>query len=104
LRKEITSLTEILTSMQAKILTSTENLKLKIAERTSKKEILLQYGTAAGSKTPSSESAIVTQGGIDKLTTEIKTLRESIKKSIQSKNESFSTKITIQKTVDLYSN
>lgn len=47
---------------------------------------------------------MVTQGAIDKFTTEIKELREKIKKNVQQKNEYFSTKITTQKTVDLYIN
>jgi predicted nucleic acid-binding Zn-ribbon protein len=47
---------------------------------------------------------MVTQSAIDKFTTEIKELREKIKKNVQQKNEYFSTKITTQKTVDLYIN
>jgi hypothetical protein len=101
-RKDITSLTEKMTSVQAKILTLNENLKLKVAERKSKKEILASYGVAAGEKTATAEGAIVTQAGIDKMTQEISTLREEIKKNIQVKNEFFTTKLTTQKTVDLY--
>ena len=47
---------------------------------------------------------MVTQSAIDKFTTEIKESREKIKKNVQQKNEYFSTKITTQKTVDLYIN
>jgi TolA-binding protein len=101
-RKDITSLTEKLTSIQAKILTLNENLKLKIAERKSKKEILATYGVSAGERTSTAEGAMVTQAGIDKMTQEITTLREEIKKNIQVKNEYFTTKLTTQKTVDLY--
>jgi hypothetical protein len=79
-------------------------LKLKIAERTSKREILKSYGDKTGEKTPSSENVIITQGHIDKLTKEIKELRDTTKKSIQSKNEYFSTKVTTQKQYDLYTN
>jgi hypothetical protein len=66
-------------------------LKLKIAERTSKKAILATYGdkanvtsakTTAGSAA-SAESVIVTQGAIDKISTDIKTIRDSIKVNIQ---------------------
>jgi len=79
-------------------------LKLKIAERTSKREILKTYGEKTGEKTPSAEGAIVTQGAIDKISASIKELRESIKKNIQQKNEFFSTKLTTQKQSDLGTN
>jgi hypothetical protein len=81
-------------------------LKLKIAERTSKKDILQTYGEKAGTnsangaatgKASAIEGAIVTQGAVDKLSTEIKTLRESIKVNIQQKNEIFTLKVTTQK-------
>lgn len=81
-------------------------MKLKIAERTSKKEILQTYGEKAGTnsangaangKASAIEGAIVTQGAVDKLSTEIKTLRESIKVNIQQKNEIFTLKVTTQK-------
>jgi len=66
-------------------------LKLKIAERTSKKSILATYGEKANvssakstsSSTASAESVIITQGAIDKISTEIKTIRDSIKVNIQ---------------------
>jgi len=61
-------------------------LKLKIAERKSKRDILRSYGSKQG-KPNSAEGAIVTQTSIETLTKEIKTLRKSIKKDIQIKNE-----------------
>jgi MinD-like ATPase involved in chromosome partitioning or flagellar assembly len=48
--------------------------------------------------------AVVTQGAIDKISDEIKTLRSDLKKNIQSKNEMFSTKVTTQKQHDLFVN
>jgi DnaJ-domain-containing protein 1 len=60
-----------------------ETLKLKISERRSKKDILRSYGLKADDKTPSAESAIVTQTMIDKITEEIKELRKTLKSAIQ---------------------
>lgn len=79
-----------------------ETLKLKISERRSKKDILRSYGLKADDKTPSAESAIVTQTMIDKITEEIKELRKTLKTAIQQKNEFFSLKVTTQKEVDLF--
>jgi hypothetical protein len=104
LKTELQSLTDKLTGIQAKIVTGQETLKLKLAERTSKREILHSYGEKAGEKTPTAEGAIVTQGAIDTLTKDIAGLRKSIKKNIQQKNEYFSTKVTTQKQIDLYIN
>ena len=84
----ITELTTKLTTIQAKIVTLHETLKLKLAERKSKKDILRSYGSKADDKTTTTEGAIVTQSMIEKLTIEIKTLRVTIKKQIQSKNAS----------------
>jgi hypothetical protein len=70
---------------------------LKTAERTSKKEILAGYSLKETTKTPTNEGAVVTQGAIDKITEELVTLRKTLKKNIQSKNEMFSTKVTTQK-------
>jgi DnaJ-domain-containing protein 1 len=60
-----------------------ETLKLKISERRSKKDILRSYGLKADDKTPSAESAIVTQTMVDKITEEIKELRKTLKSAIQ---------------------
>lgn len=60
-----------------------ETLKLKISERRAKKDILRSYGLKADDKTPSAESAIVTQTMIDKITEEIKELRKTLKSAIQ---------------------
>jgi DnaJ-domain-containing protein 1 len=60
-----------------------ETLKLKISERRSKRDILRSYGLKADDKTPSAESAIVTQTMIDKITEEIKELRKTLKSAIQ---------------------
>lgn len=79
-----------------------ETLKLKISERRSKKDILRSYGLKADDKTPSAESAIVTQTMIDKITEEIKELRKTLKSAIQQKNEFFSLKVTTQKEIDLF--
>lgn len=76
-------------------------MKSKIAERSSKREVLKSYGTNQGSKTPSADSVFVTQASIDKLTKDIKDLRKKVKKDIQQKNEYFSSKVTTQKTIDL---
>lgn len=70
---------------------------MKVAERTSKKEILSGYSLKENTKTPTNEGAIVTQGAIDKLTEEIDKIRKDLKKEIQQKNEMFSTKVTTQK-------
>lgn len=79
-----------------------ETLKLKISERRAKKDILRSYGLKADDKTPSAESAIVTQTMIDKITEEIKELRKTLKSAIQQKNEFFSLKVTTQKEIDLF--
>lgn len=79
-----------------------ETLKLKISERRSKKDILRSYGLKADDKTPSAESAIVTQTMVDKITEEIKELRKTLKSAIQQKNEFFSLKVTTQKEIDLF--
>jgi chromosome segregation ATPase len=60
LTEEIKELSEKLTGIQAKIVTAQETLKLKTAERTSKKEILKGYTVKETTKTASSESAIIT--------------------------------------------
>jgi DnaJ-domain-containing protein 1 len=60
-----------------------ETLKLKISERRSKRDILRSYGLKADDKTPSAESAIVTQTMVDKITEEIKELRKTLKSAIQ---------------------
>jgi hypothetical protein len=65
---------------------------------------LAGYSVKETTKTPTTEGAVVTQGAIDKISEEIKTLRADLKKSIQSKNEMFSTKVTTQKQHDLYTN
>jgi chromosome segregation ATPase len=83
LRTTITELTVKVTKVQTTIITLRETLKLKISERRSKKEILKSYGLKADDKTPSPESAIVTQTMIDKITEEIKDLRKTLKTSIQ---------------------
>jgi hypothetical protein len=67
---------------------------LKVAERTSKKEILAGYSVKENTKTPTAEGALVTQGQIDKITEEITKLRKELKTNIQQKNEMFSTKVT----------
>jgi chromosome segregation ATPase len=102
--KDMKDMTEKLTKLQGKIVTKQESLKLKIAERKSKRQILISYGDKTGEKTPTTEGAIITQGAIDKITKEIKDLRKDIKKEIQTKNESFSTKVTTQKQIDLIIN
>jgi len=60
-----------------------ETLKLKISERRSKRDILRSYGLKADDKTPTAESAIVTQTMVDKITEEIKELRKTLKSAIQ---------------------
>lgn len=60
-----------------------ETLKLKISERRSKRDILRSYGLKADDKTPTAESAIVTQTMVDKITEEIKELRKTLKTAIQ---------------------
>jgi len=57
-------------------------LKLKIAERKSKRDILKAYGMKGTDSTPSVEGAIVTQAAIDKITTEIKKIRVTLKAQI----------------------
>lgn len=79
-----------------------ETLKLKISERRSKRDILRSYGLKADDKTPTAESAIVTQTMVDKITEEIKELRKTLKSAIQQKNEFFSLKVTTQKEIDLF--
>jgi chaperonin cofactor prefoldin len=103
LKDDIKGMTEKLSAIQAKIATSQETLKLKIAERTSKKTLAASYAGKSGQKTGavanavSIEGALVSQGAVEKLTKDITELREKIKKNIQQKNEFFSTKITTQK-------
>ena len=104
IKDDIKALGEKLVSIQAKIVSGQENLKLKTAERTSKKEILSGYSMKETTKTPTSEGAVVTQGKIDKITEEITKLRTDLKKNIQQKNEMFSTKVTTQKQHDLFTN
>lgn len=104
LKDDIKSIGEKLVGIQAKIVSAQENIKLKTAERTSKKEILAGYSMKENTKVPSAEGAIVTQGQIDKITEEIEKLRKDLKKNIQTKNEMFSTKVTTQKQHDLFTN
>lgn len=82
IKDEIKTLGEKLVTMQAKIVSGQENIKLKTAERTSKKEILAGYSIKENTKTPTNEGAIVTQGAIDKITEEITKLRKDLKKNI----------------------
>jgi hypothetical protein len=98
----ITTITTKLTTITAKIVTMRETLKLKITERKSKREILKSYGSKGGDKAPSTEGAMVTQSTIEKITIEIKELRKLLKKTVQQKNEYFSTKVTTQKQIDLF--
>jgi hypothetical protein len=104
LKDEIKTLGEKLVAIQAKIVSGQENLKLKTAERNSKKEILAGYSIKETTKTPTNEGAIVTQGAIEKITESIAVLRKDLKKNIQQKNEMFSTKVTTQKQHDLFTN
>jgi len=104
LKEDIKGLGDKLVAIQAKIVSGQENIKLKTAERNSKKEILAGYSVKENTKTPTNEGAIVTQGAIDKITEEITTLRKDLKKNIQQKNEMFSTKVTTQKQHDLFTN
>jgi hypothetical protein len=97
-------LTDKISETQAKTLTMQETLKLKVSERRAKKEIMMGYAAKAGEKTPSSEAAFVTAGAITKLSDEIKELRKLIKTNIAQKNESFATKVTTQKQIDLFNN
>jgi chromosome segregation ATPase len=62
------------------------------------------FDGAANGKASAIEGAIVTQGAVDKLSAEIKQLRESIKVNIQQKNEIFTLKVTTQKQIDLHVN
>lgn len=87
--------------MSAKITAMKETLKLKEAERKSKKEILASTGQ--DTKQPTTEGAIVSQQSIEKLTGEIADLRKLIKTNVQQKNESFTIKLTTSKEIDLYS-
>ena len=86
--------------MSSKITAMQETLKLKIAERKSKKEILASTGGDA--KAPATEGAIVSQQSIEKLTTEIADLRKLVATNIQQKNESFTIKLTTAKEIDLF--
>jgi hypothetical protein len=104
LKEDIKSLGDKLVAIQAKIVSGQESIKLKTAERTSKKDILAGYSMKENTKVPTAEGAVVTQGHIDKITEELKTLRETLKKNIQQKNEMFSTKVTTQKQHDLFVN
>jgi len=83
LRTSITELTIKITKVQTTIITIRETLKLKISERRSKKDILKSYGLKADDKSPSAESAIVTQTMIDKITDEVKDFRKTLKTSVQ---------------------
>jgi len=74
-----------------------ETLKLKVAERKSKKDILRSYTSKSDAKVPTGESSIVTQAAIDKITDSIKDMRKALKGNRQSKNEYFATKVTTQK-------
>lgn len=60
LKEEIKTLGEKLVGLQAKIVSGQESIKLKTAERTSKKEILSGYSLKENTKTPTNEGAIVT--------------------------------------------
>lgn len=60
LKTTLGELTTKLSKVQGKITTAKESLKLKIAERQSKKQILKSYGQKADSKVPSAENAIIT--------------------------------------------
>lgn len=104
LKADIKALGEKLVAIQAKIVSGQENIKLKTAERNSKKEILAGYSVKENTKTPTAEGAIVTQGQVDKITEELTKLRADLKKNIQQKNEMFSTKVTTQKQHDLFTN
>lgn len=86
--------------MSSKITSMQESLKLKIAERKSKKEIFASTGQ--DTKAPATEGAIVSQQSIEKLTTEIADLRKLIATNVQQKNESFTIKLTTSKEIDLY--
>lgn len=86
--------------MSSKITAMQESLKLKIAERKSKREILQQTGQ--DTKTPQTEGAIVSTKAIDKLTEEIGELRKKVATEIQQKNESFTLLLTTKKEIDLY--
>lgn len=66
--------------MAAKIATSQEDLKIKVAERKSKKAILASYADSV--KGASAESTIVTQGAIDDMTKGIADLKKTLKKDI----------------------
>jgi hypothetical protein len=104
IKEDIKTLGDKLVAIQAKIVSGQEEIKLKVAERTSKKEILAGYTLKENTKVPAAQGAIVTQGAIDKISESIKTLRETLKKNIQQKNEMFSTKVTSQKQSDLFTN
>jgi len=60
IKTDIKELSEKLTAVQAKIVNGQESLKLKTAERTSKKEILAGYTLKASTSATTSESAIIT--------------------------------------------
>lgn len=62
LKEDIKTLGEKLVAMQAKIVGGQENIKLKTAERTSKKEILQGYSLKENTKTPTEKGAVITQG------------------------------------------
>jgi hypothetical protein len=104
IKDDIKALGEKLVAVQAKIVSGQETIKLKTAERNSKKDILAGYSVKENTKVPTGEGAIVTQGAIDKITEEITKARKDLKKNIQTKNELFSTKVTTQKQHDLFTN
>lgn len=83
LKEDIKGLSDKLVAIQAKIVSGQETVKLKTAERTSKKEILAGYSVKENTKTPSAQGALVTQGLIDKITEEIAKERKDLKKNIQ---------------------
>jgi hypothetical protein len=63
-------------------LTLKETLKLKISERRSKKQIIRTYGQKGGEDATSTEGALITRQAIDKITTEIKKIRKTLKSQI----------------------
>jgi len=82
IKDDIKGLGDKLVAIQAKIVSGQEAIKLKTAERNSKKEILAGYSVKENTKTPTNEGAIVTQGAIDKITEDITKERKDLKKNI----------------------
>jgi len=62
IKEDISALGEKLVAIQAKIVAGQENIKLKVTERTSKKEILAGYSLKENTKVPAGKGAIITQG------------------------------------------